>query len=86
MRFLSIAVLLVALAGCTEAQLKKGEETAATTKAVATQGAAVAANPVVVAATGGTSTLIAEGLAALAALAWTTERFFAWRLKLKTKK
>ena len=86
MRILLLALMSIVLLGCTKAELQKGKEASTTTKNVATEGAKISTNPVVVGATGGTSLLAGELLAAIAAAAWATERFFSWRIKLKEGK
>ena len=76
-------LMILALVGCTQAQLETAEDVAQGVQVGTTAVATVASNPAVVAATGGTSTLLAELVLALGGLAWATERIFAWRLKLK---
>jgi len=86
MRGLLLAMFLaLGVAGCSEVQLQRAETGAGMFARGAEVGAEVAGNPAVVAATGGASLPIAELLAALAAAGWATERFFSWRLKLKSK-
>ena len=86
MKVLLPTLMLIALIGCTKKELVSGKDAASATKNVATEGAKIANNPVVVGATGGTSLLAGELLAAIAAAAWATERFFSWRIKLKEVK
>lgn len=86
MKALLPILMFIALLGCTKAELQKGKEASTTTKTIATEGSKIANNPVVVGATGGTSLLAGELLAAIAAAAWATERFFSWRIKLKEVK
>ncbi len=84
-----VLCLVSALPGCTEAQLERARYASVQVAEVA-DGAGAAVNspaartvaPLIPGGEAGREGLAAL-IAALAALAWTSERFFSWRLKLK---